>query len=240
MVLILLSGITIPAGAQTIRGTVLDSATSQPLPQSTIELLADTQVVARATTDRKGNFTLRRAAPGTYRIRATLIGYRPRVFPTVSVEGSGETKVELRLAAVPVELSGIEVEAAAAQKTFLTNHGFYRRKESERGTFLDPAIVERKATKAKLATDILIGIPGVSIYKNAPQLRGCRTLQENGDIPGAGRIFIDGVEGGADMMWSLQPNDILAIEVYIGPSQIPLQYGGTNSTCGVLLIWTKH
>ena len=33
-------------------------------------------------------------------------------------------------------------------------------------------------------------------------------------------------------------DDIAAIEVYLGPASVPLQYGGTQGQC-VMLIWTK-
>jgi hypothetical protein len=33
---------------------------------------------------------------------------------------------------------------------------------------------------------------------------------------------------------------ISAIEVYRGPAELPVQYGGAESACGVLLIWTGH
>ncbi|MSR05962.1 MAG: hypothetical protein EXR93_02660 [Gemmatimonadetes bacterium] len=142
--------------------------------------------------------------------------------------------------AVPTPLDPINVEATRDE--YLIRRGFYMRRTSEQGTFLDPAAVEKKAVKAKLATGILLGIPGLRIYRNAPQVRNCQTTPESGDLSSrfAPRIYIDGVESKSDMMWFLQPNDVLAVELYMGPAQIPLQYGGTNTPCGVLLIWTKH
>ncbi len=32
---------------------------------------------------------------------------------------------------------------------------------------------------------------------------------------------------------------VLGIEVYRGPSETPLQYGGSTSSCGVILNWTR-
>jgi hypothetical protein len=36
----------------------------------------------------------------------------------------------------------------------------------------------------------------------------------------------------------VQPEDVYAIEVYRSPSQVPVEYGGPQSGCGVVLIWT--
>ena len=229
--------------AQTVRGTLVDSASSQPLASASIELTgADSQLVARASSDGAGKFLLEAPAPGGYRVRVQRIGYR--VYESAMVLNSrGETNLTIPLAAVAVELPPVTVEAV--QDGYLLNRGFYMRKTSERGTFLDPAAVEKLATKAKLATDILVRIPGVRIYQGAPQLRTCRTVTQTSsegamDITGYPHIYIDGVMGGTEIMWSLQPNDILAVEVYMGPSQVPLVYGGTSTPCGVILIWTKH
>ena len=38
----------------------------------------------------------------------------------------------------------------------------------------------------------------------------------------------------------VRPEDVLAIEGYRGPSEIPEQYNGPQSGCGVLLVWTKR
>jgi len=38
---------------------------------------------------------------------------------------------------------------------------------------------------------------------------------------------------------SIEPNEIEAIEVYTGASQIPAQYNKTSGGCGVMLIWTR-
>lgn len=229
-----------PLCAQTIRGNVFDSSTSRPLASVTIELVhPGGQVIMRETTGRDGRFSLRAREAGAYRVRAQVIGYRPLESSAVILAPRRDTTLELRMAAVPVQLDPVTVEAARSD--FLVNRGYYSRKETERGTFLDPAVVEKKASKAKLATDILLGIPGVSIVQNVPRLRTCRSVGSSNDThPFAPRIYIDGVESGSDIIWSLQPNDILAVELYMGPAQIPLQYGGTNTPCGIILIWTKH
>jgi len=195
-------------------------------------------VVARASTDDAGTFVLQAPAAGAYRLRVQRIGYRAYQ-SSIALTSRVEVNLGVRLAAVAVELAPVTVEAA--QNGYLLNRGFYQRKVSERGTFLDPVAVEKRASNARLATDIFIGLPGVEIREGGLKLRTCRTVGSAGGASAGGpRIYIDGVESGSDIMWSLQPNDILAVEVYMGAAQIPLTYGGTNTPCGVILIWAKH
>jgi hypothetical protein len=37
----------------------------------------------------------------------------------------------------------------------------------------------------------------------------------------------------------VNPEQVEAIEVFRGPSEIPVQYNDNNSQCGVILIWTR-
>lgn len=228
-----------PLAGQTVRGTVVDSASSQPLSSASIELTGtDSQVVARASSDEAGTYVLQAPALGAYRVRVQRLGYRAFESP-IMLNSRGETNLAIGLAALPVELPPVTVEAA--RDAYLLNRGYYMRKESEAGTFLDPVQVEKLVTKAKVATDILLNIPGVRIRYGTPQLRTCRTVSvDTGDKTGDPHIYIDGVQSGREIAYFLQPNEILAVEVYMGPAQIPLVYGGTNTPCGVILIWTKH
>jgi outer membrane receptor for ferrienterochelin and colicin len=38
----------------------------------------------------------------------------------------------------------------------------------------------------------------------------------------------------------VSPDQVEAIEVYRGPSEIPAEYSGNDAMCGVILIWTKQ
>lgn len=61
------------------------------------------------------------------------------------------------------------------------------------------------------------------------------------------RIFVDGMlitvserdrDVTRDLDQAVRPQDVLAIEVYRRPVEVPAQYGGAESGCGVILIWT--
>jgi outer membrane receptor for ferrienterochelin and colicin len=43
----------------------------------------------------------------------------------------------------------------------------------------------------------------------------------------------------SDINSVVDPDQVEAIEVFRGPSEIPAQYNDNNSQCGVILIWTR-
>jgi hypothetical protein len=99
-----------PAGAQMVRGSVVDSATTRPIGDFTVQLIDSTGTgVAAALAQPGGRFSLRAPAAGTYRLRVLRIGFRRTQTPAFHV-GAGET-VE-RVVAMPqisVALSSIRV-----------------------------------------------------------------------------------------------------------------------------------
>src|SRR3954468_8633634 len=68
-------------GAQTVRGVALDaSGTALNGVVATLIDSANT-TIARALSNASGHFTLVASKPGTYKIRALRIGFRPTVTP---------------------------------------------------------------------------------------------------------------------------------------------------------------
>jgi hypothetical protein len=70
---------------------------------------------------------------------------------------------------------------------------------------------------------------------------GRRGPPRNGCLP---RLYLDGVQvtydSNNDINSVISPDQIEAIELFRGASEIPPQYGGSNAMCGVILVWTRH
>ena len=98
------------ADAQVVRGSVVDSVTSRPLGDFTIQLIDSAgESVAAALAQPGGRFTLRAPVAGTYRLRVLRIGFRRTQSSSFGL-GMGET-VE-RTVAMPqisVALTGIRI-----------------------------------------------------------------------------------------------------------------------------------
>jgi hypothetical protein len=186
-----------------------------------------------------------------YRLRVQRIGYEPLEITGLRLDAARDTSLRLTLAGAPVELAPVAVEAPIRSE-YLALRGFYQRQQEGPGHFLDPPTVQRLATRAKVAADLLDHIPGVSVVIasesggiRVPQLRSCRPALSAGRTPGQEdsafpQVYVDGARVGRDAFGWLSPGDMLAVEVFLGPAQVPLQYGGTDAPCGVILIWTRR
>lgn len=94
----------------TLRGTVVDATTQQPLPGVNVAL-ADT---SRGTaTDAQGRFEITGLAPGTYALRATFVGYAPQTKAEIVVRSSRPTQVSFALRETAEALSEVVVQASS-------------------------------------------------------------------------------------------------------------------------------
>ena len=99
------------AGAQTIRGTVVDRVDSIPISGVVVLLLdADGGVTARALTNERGEYRLSAAGAGVYRVRTLRIGFRPVTSEPLWLAGGQELTRPLAVAGVPFSLDTVRVQ----------------------------------------------------------------------------------------------------------------------------------
>lgn len=98
------------ASAQTgrISGVVSDSA-SAPLAGAQISVVGAN---LRTVSDDAGRFLITGVAPGTYEVRAQHVGQRAVSLAGVNVRGNEETKLNITLARVPIQVAGVVVSAS--------------------------------------------------------------------------------------------------------------------------------
>ena len=232
--------------AQTIRGRVTDSATSGAVAAASIKLIApDSSVAATASSDSTGQFLLRARASGSYVLLFERIGYGPRVSQAIELSGTGlyELSMALNPSAVPVAPVVVKVEARVPA---LERNGFYDRKKAGQGYFIERPLIESR--ESRLTSELFTGITGVKLLHKPGGgyfvvLRGgmATRLSRNPHCPP--RVFLDGALVQAFGEWYdldlIQRNELEAIEVYRSPAQLPAQYGGAESRCGVILLWRR-
>ena len=232
--------------AQTIRGRVTDSATGGVVAAASIKLIApDSSVAATASSDSAGQFLLRASGSGRYELLFERIGYAPRRSQAIELSGSGlyELSMVLNPSAVPVAPVVIKVEARVPA---LERNGFYDRKKTGQGHFIERPLIE--AREGRLTSELFNGITGVRLIPKPGGgfhvvLRGgyATRLRRNPHCPP--RVFVDGapvqVLGESFDLDLIQRSEIEAIEIYRSAAQIPAQYGGAGSSCGVILLWRR-
>ena len=198
--------------------------------------------VAAAMTDSNGLFSISVSLePGSKVVlRFRHIGYRFMDRAITLEDGRKEYLINVKLDRIAVELSEIAVTAHRTERR-LHQAGFYEREKEGFGHFVTEAQI--RARNARYVTDVLRTVPGLrfapirgrsgyDVYVSRAQGRATKGACSP-------KVFLDGTVTTPDFDTYLPPEEIAAIEIYRGPAETPAQFGGAESDCGVIVIWTK-
>ena len=216
-----------PGDSAALAGQVIASETRAPIGGATVQMMG-TRLMT--TTDSAGRFALTGLPPGVVMLEVRAIGY-----------ASGNWRLTLRpgqviehpfdLDLLAYELPEVVVEARKAARRFAD---FERRRASGMGYFITKEQIEQ--ANASSLIDILVRARGVQqvcitndcVAKMARSPPGCYP-----------QYFLDGRESTSYFARNTPPHDVQGIEIYRGGSEIPGEFSGSNSGCGVIAIWTK-
>ncbi|MFL5385974.1 MAG: carboxypeptidase regulatory-like domain-containing protein [Longimicrobiaceae bacterium] len=252
-----------PLPAQILRGKVLDAATGAGVPAVAVRALTpEGRDVGHDRTGADGTFSFQLRVPATVRIEAQRTGYRPTMTGELPVGLRETVDVEVRLSAAAIAIEPLRVTARVQppRRRSLELSGFYERERRGIGEYLRREDIERRSNM-NLA-HVLSRVPGAAIlysgtreYIYFPRNGGPglgRTRSTGGRAPARWgppansclpRLFLDGVrvtyDVDNDINAIVDPVAVEAIEVFRGPSEIPVEYNDNNSRCGVILVWTR-
>ncbi|HUR00453.1 MAG TPA: carboxypeptidase regulatory-like domain-containing protein [Gemmatimonadaceae bacterium] len=191
---------------------------------------------AVATTNEKGEFSLRNLPSGTQVLVARHIGFGAEVVP-VDLSSREPRTVTVRLPKYVNVMDPVVVTARRAAALDVV--GFSQRKKSGMGYYISPEQIQRM--HPIYLTDVLRQVPGIRV-SSTPE--GDVVVPTRGaSMTGGGCVqyYVD------NMPWqSMEPGDInhfvsgheiVAVEVYNGPGA-PAQYSRANG-CTTILLWTK-
>lgn len=188
-----------------IKGRLLDSLSNHPLEYATISLFLseDKKPINGTITDNKGNFILKNVQPGTYKLVAEFLGYKPFTLPGLQISNENpliETK-NIVLVQKSTTLQNISV---AVPGKIIENK-------------IDKMVfnAERDLTsQTGVATDVLKKVPQVSVdIDGNVQLAGSASV----------RFLINGKPSAAfgssiaDVLQSIPASQIKSIEVITNP-----------------------
>jgi len=230
-------------------GTVTGSVTGEnatPLPQARIRIAGTDPTVLSG---KDGQFQLGSVTPGHLVLEVRLLGY---VAALRALDmGAGETlHVNVVLASAPIPLKAVEVEAEPARRLLPAMRAFEQRRAHGNGHYFNRQEIAR--IQPRVITDVLRRVPGVQIqpvngaFGSNDMVRMARTTGVMGGRPCPVLFYVNGtpfpVTGDLSINQYVVPEDVIAIEVYAGMSQIPPEFQANllNARCGVIAIWTRE
>ena len=222
-------------------GTVTDSITGTALSDVRVDL-QDQDITAVTGPD--GQFRLSDVRSGNLTILIRKPGFK-RGLVQMEIDILGAVTVDL--GTIPLEPLAVALDPVFVEDLKINQRldrvGFYRRRNSEHGTFLTMDVIERR--NPRNTSDLLLQIPAIRVAveatgNSAYSARGVANLLQSGSTCQLG-YYVDGVAAQGVLVDDVLPTSIAAIEVYAGPATIPPQfrYPSLNPKCGVVVIWTK-
>ncbi|MFC1791285.1 carboxypeptidase regulatory-like domain-containing protein [Gemmatimonadota bacterium] len=233
-----------PAQSQVVQGRVVEAIGQQPVSGASVMLL-DTAfaVMAGATSNSTGVFQVDAPRPGAYYILTEALGYEPSMNGILELGEGGMISVELYLKPKPIVLDSMKI---AVERKMVFEHlerwGYYERQTTGFGHFITPEEIRQR--NPRYYSDLFRNAPGVRVEgaSNASTLSIA-----NASIRGATcapNVYVDGIliyvsEDFGGLQGAVDITQISGVEVYTRASNVPLEWGGTGSACGVVLIWTR-
>ena len=244
--LALFPAIAAPAAAQVLSGRVLDAADGQPVPQARISVLgAEGRMVGRTTSAENGTFSLHLRVTGLVRLRAERTGYSVTLTQPVQVGVQETLQVDVRMAvqALAVEPLTVIGRTRPKRRESLAISGFYDREARGFGRFLRREEIERYAN-ADVA-QVIDRLPGTTrignniVFDRSSMVGAIYRSQTGKGAQCLPLVYLDGIRMAGSLNRMVHPEHLEAVETFSGASQIPVQYAGSDSACGVILLWTR-
>jgi hypothetical protein len=221
-------------GGGTITGVVRDSA-ARPVGGADVVAVPDGR---RARTDSTGRFTISGLGSGSYTVRARKFGYSPAEW-TADLTRNGHLEVTLTLTPRLATLDTMFTRADG-QCSILSLDGFTCRRQRGKGLYLDYTEIDDKGTT--YTADLFRDIEGFRV-----DLRPTRTGIVRVPVPMTGwrclNILVDGRPTSAAVRVPEFSGDVVAMEIYRSPDDVPKEYerytwspGGGR--CSVAVFWT--
>lgn len=219
-----------------LRGTVVDRVTGAGVAGAQIVVLGSKRTV---TADAAGKYKIPDLPIGTSHLMVGAIGFIPQQVSVEMVAGAITDK-SIQLDSISKgrtteaqALPGVAVNAQATPFNYRLAD-FERRRQTGRGQYLtEDEIVKSGAYNV---ADAVKGMRGV-LYQCGGGA-GCYITMSNAPMRCLPEYIVDD-QVMNDFGPSTPIRDIIGLEVYTGPSEVPGEYAGRNAGCGVVVIWTR-
>jgi len=249
-------------------GTVVARGTAEPLAGVAIDLLDESGTVLEQTlTDEEGRFRAILDEGAEVYLRVSRLGFRGAVSEAIDVT-NGTRRIEVTLPEEAIELPPVVV-VVGGRDARLEMEGFYERATTVGGLFIRRDDVEaiaparttdllERAPGVRVTTDPQSGdlrrrvtfqrlalaggdkcYPTVFVDGEMVRVGGSRAESDAPSIEGIEPLIEEGSEiPSLDEL--VPPHEILAVEMYQTPGQVPRRFVGLGTHCGVIVVWTTR
>ena len=244
----------------TLSGRVVHKTSQAGIPNAEV-LLAPHSL--RLVTDSAGYFQFDRVNPGTLSLLVRRLGFSPES-ASFEVRPADQLDLLIQLEQAVQQLDTVNV-AGREEPIFRGKlAGFYERKRFGIGRFIDSTVLENEQHRrlgeiitsrtagSKLVRSLTASMAWLATTRRSGAMFQGSVIDEYDRNRGADPracypdVYLDGAIvytfGSRAPLFDINgipTSNVAAIEVYVGPSRIPVQYNKTSSVCGVVLIWTK-
>jgi hypothetical protein len=239
--LIVFSGDLLSQSGGTVTGTVT-AVNNMPVPEARVRVVGtDLATVTRLD----GGFEVAEVPAGRHRLEVIMLGYAPT---TMVIEIAAGVTQRVSLVLEPLSLTPVTVTADAG--FFPGMQGFEERRARGTGRYFTRKDIDM--IQPRQVTDLLRRVPGMQVESGPGAFSGGTTTARTGrNAGGSGAhacpmtYYMNGspfpVANDVPINLFVAPDDVAAIEVYTGSSQIPPEFNSSlhNSSCGVVAIWTR-
>ena len=202
----------------------------------------------RAVTNDSGEFKLDGVHSGRFKFVARRLGFQSAEVTVRLAEGESK-EIRVILLGIPELLDSVVV---IGEQTTGRMADFWRRRTIGVGAFITRAEIERR--RPSRPSMLLMALSGVSVAGSdalgQPNIQMGRSGVASATKNRAQMLaadcqvayYVDGMQTsrGAFHIDDLPPQDIEAIEVYRGPSEIPAKFRAIDTGCGLIVIWTRE
>ena len=243
-------------GAQArLTGIVRDSA-GVAVPNAEVSVQ---DVPRKATTDRRGDYQIRGIKPGSITVSVRRIGYAP--YTRTLLAHDGDNRLDVVLTAIPRELDTLATREQQLWREYPLLREFEENRKVGLGQFVTRADLDKmQGGFLSIAFNQMRGLIVIRsatignhtwlANKYIPNIGVCTELEDL--LPGeritpAGSncgtcfpdIYLNSARISTDQMApnisQFSPDQLQAIEVYLGPAETPARYATGKNACGVIV-----
>lgn len=208
-----------------IFGTLTES-NGAPFPNARIVL--DDSIETR--TDADGRFSLKDVETGTRQVEILSIGMVP-VVTTVDVFPKDSTPLAMPIRRITA-LDVVRVSASSRARTIIDD--FYARKKSGLGYTREAGEILSHGDLSSVFREI----PSVQIDRGEGSMTVVMPDGKGGVCPAD--FWLDGALSTQTAFSTIRMNEIVALEVYVRPETVPVQFTRATSSrkCGAIVMWS--